>query len=113
MANELGIKHYDYATGQTVAYARTTDPDTSYNAAECVRPGITKIQSQVLNHFNFVKRSTDEALEKQFQAAYSPSTVRTRRAELVAMGLIKDSGRRTLNSRAHKVIIWEVVQNVD
>ncbi len=93
--------------------ARTTDPQTSHDAARSVE-NITETQSAILTLLTFPM--TDEELTDAFynmqQVAgwknASPSGIRTRRAELVARGLVKDSGERIKLSSGRSGIAWQV-----
>jgi hypothetical protein len=49
---------------------------------------------------------TDEQLVACLSGQMSASGARTRRAELVRAGLVRDSGERRLNSSGRKVILW-------
>lgn len=76
------------------AHARRTDPETSHKAAEAVTPGLNAIQRQVEA---FARTKLSGFLDRDLVEAFpdmGPSTLRTRRAELVARNIILDSGRR-------------------
>ncbi len=76
------------------AHARASDPQTSHDAAEAVTPGLGAIQQRVEA---FAKRQRHGFLDIDLTEALDdlgPSTVRTRRAELVARNVVLDSGRR-------------------
>lgn len=100
-------------TGMMAAQARTlhrrTDPETSRMAAEEVVPKLRKLQAEVLafaQGCGFVG-FTDLDLAKHFNNA--GSTYRTRRAELVRLGLIEDSAKMKIQKgRAHTV--WRCTQ---
>src|SRR5690349_12890558 len=79
------------------AHARRTDPETSHAAAASLTPErLAKGQAEVLNILRqgpmCDQRIAQTALA--WHSAQSPSGLRTRRAELVAAGLVEDSGRR-------------------
>ena len=86
---------------------RTTDPDTSVEAAEAIVPSKVNIQARVLA-FAKVDRPngfTDVELNQHF--SHTGSTYRTRRAELVAKGLIYDTSRRKQHAPSKRWhIIW-------
>ena len=91
------------------AFARIGDPDTSHLAAEDITPRIRILQAAVLSFaascrpFGF----TDPALSAHFDT--HSSTYRTRRAELVAMGMIEDSGERTcIGVSGRKHAVWRI-----
>ena len=88
---------------------RRTDPQTSRMAAEEVVPKLRTLQRQVLafaQGCGFIG-FTDLDLAKHFNNA--GSTYRTRRAELVRLGLVEDSGKmRGQKGRAHT--IWRCTQ---
>lgn len=88
------------------AYARSADPSTSHEAAAKVTPKLNKIQREVLELFRINRDMTD--LELQCSMQSHGSTHRTRRAELVKKGLIRDSGRRVKFDGSNR-IIWEIV----
>lgn len=94
-----------------IAVARNSDPATSHKAAERVTQHLTEIQKRVLAAFRALgsRPITDEDLVIQLPEL-APSTVRSRRAELVRMGKIRDSGRTVRNSRGHEVTVWELVK---
>ena len=86
---------------------RSGDPDTSKLAAFRASYKITEIQGRVLE---CIKNSTNGATDYDIQQYFEDdrSTYRTRRAELVAMGRVRDSGARLLQAGS-KRIIWEYV----
>ena len=94
------------------AYARSTDPQTSHEAARTVN--VTRGQEIVLNEFLMYHEMTDEQLIEALQvrqdscpdAKLSDSGARSRRAELVAIGILKDTGRRAKTVTGRKTTIW-------
>lgn len=88
------------------AHTRWSDPDTSFEAADKVTPKLKKIQTEVYLLFKAKVRMTDLELQRAFGS--SGSTHRTRRAELVELGLIRDSGKRVKQDGSNR-IIWEIV----
>lgn len=98
------------------AVARRDDPGTSWEAADSVT-GIRESQRVVLATLRRGGPMTDEqlldqvtrALQNGYLEAYriSPSGCRTRRAELVALGLVRDTGKRDLTVSGRHTIVWE------
>jgi len=94
------------------AHARTTDPQTSHQAARTVN--VTRGQQIVLNEFLMYHHMTDEQLIEVLKirqgscpdARLSDSGARSRRAELVAIGILKDTGHRTTTAAGRKTTIW-------
>ena len=103
------------------AVARSTDPGTSWEAARSITPEkLRKDQAAVLHAIKRWGPLTDEALDAHFSRfrttppspdfrTLSPSGVRTRRSELVSMGLVRDSGRKDTLRSGRKAIVWEAV----
>jgi len=83
---------------------RRQDQPTSIEAAQAIAPKLNEIQQQVLTYAKVMNDGfTDVDLNKYFNS--TASTYRTRRAELVAKGLIVDSWQREkINGRNH--IVW-------
>ena len=108
----------------TRAHARTTDPATSHAAAQSLGD-LTASQMAVLLVMQVLsfRRGTDVEIVARYNAVsqmdgtvivrQSPSGIRSRRAELVKMGKVRDSGMTKLymspGGRASRHIIWEVV----
>ena len=90
--------------------SRSSDPETSQRAAEQIGGRINTIQAKVLWWAKEVypRGFPDAELEQAFPE-YGPSTVRTRRRELVDAGLIEDSGFRVVNKKGRTCIIWRAV----
>lgn len=92
------------------ARARHTDPETSHEAARSV----TKIRESQLAVLNIIidwGPMTDEQIAlraEQVGLTQSPSGLRTRRSELVALDLVKHVGfsRTRANRRTRR---WEVI----
>jgi len=87
---------------------RTTNPDTSRQAAaRLTAQRLTQIQREILNYMALYPGGvTDLDIQRNFNDM--GSTYRTRRAELVAQGKVKDSGRRMIQM-ARKRILWQLV----
>lgn len=96
------------------AVARRTDPSTSWEAARSVT-GIRESQQQVLDLFRAFGPMTDEAAYTEHRRyslsahIQSVSGFRTRRSELVARGLLEDSGERRVGSTGRRMIVWRAV----
>lgn len=93
--------------------ARTTDPDTSHEAAEAIGKDLKELQRRVMEEFDRHGPLTHHRLIQLYREHYgfaAESTIRTRCAELVEMGLVEDSGiRQTLRGK-RKAIVWRLVQ---
>ena len=95
-----------------MAHARTLDPSTSHAAAASVR-NITQTQDHILLLLNF-PMTDDELVDAFYRMAdsngwkqASPSGIRSRRAELVALGLVKDTGERRKTFSGRQAIVWQ------
>lgn len=92
-------------------HARTSDPTTSHEAAASVG-NITDTQNHILLILTIPM--TDDELIDAFDAMAgsngwrlaSPSGIRSRRAELVALGLVKDTGDRKKSWSGRNAIVW-------
>lgn len=87
--------------------ARSTDPQTSHEAAEFVRPKAGTQRARVMDHLIGVGQNgtTDErAIE---DTGMNPSSYRGRRADLVQLGLVEQCGFST-NSSGCKAIVWRI-----
>ena len=98
-----------------VAKARATDPETSHEAAASVAR-ISDAQGFILKMLNTHGPLTDEKLWDLYHPAdiqiyhfihMSISGARSRRAELVKAGLVRDSGERRETRSGRKAIVWE------
>jgi len=94
--------------------ARTTDPDTSVEAAASIdEDQLRRSQLAVLKTLRHLVAATDAELVSSYLhradaglAHYqSQSGIRTRRNELVKAGLIVDTGVRAWSGRRHH-IVW-------
>lgn len=87
--------------------ARSTDPDTSLEAAEQAVSKIGKIQKQVLDYFIAAYPFERSDLDMQAHFGNNLSTYRTRRAELVAKGFIADTGSRIFQQGRRRALwVW-------
>jgi len=92
------------------ARARTTDPATSHQAAASVGDLRPK-QRAVLQVLAAAGACTDEQLAAAYAATpgaphQSPSGLRTRRAELVELGLVVNTGQRARMRTGRQAIVW-------
>jgi LmbE family N-acetylglucosaminyl deacetylase len=82
-------------TPELIRAAHSDDAEESLAAADQIILHLTSTQADVIEHFMTVgpRGLTDRQLTEQFSLDGS-STYRSRRAELTALGLVVDSGRR-------------------
>lgn len=101
------------------AHARRTDPGTSHAAAKSVR-NQTDTHERILELFERFGDATDEDLLIYWEQCaslfdwptISPSGLRSRRAELVALGLVVDTGRKDKTSTGRACIVWDRASEV-
>jgi hypothetical protein len=92
------------------AVARNTDPQTSWDAARSVTE-IRPRQQAILDHLADHGPQTDEEIALFYKGVrQSPSGLRTRRCELVEMGLVVDSGDRRRMASGRMAIVWDIVE---
>lgn len=95
------------------ARARNTDPWTSQAAAASLESSkIRASQEAILEFLKKYGSMDDGSLVKLYKGppAQSPSGIRTRRAELVEKGLVRDSGKTITMPSGRKAIMWEAVE---
>lgn len=91
------------------AFARSSDPATSHLAAASLDSDkLRASQSEVLHFMRLSGPVTDEQLVRYYVGTVpqSPSGLRTRRSELVARGLVEDTGQRVVLPSGRKAIVW-------
>ena len=89
---------------------RRGDPETSHAAAASLKD-IRASQRAVLSLLRDHGPSTDERLldlADRRGLLISPSGIRTRRHELVALDLVRDTGRTQVLASGRAAIVWEV-----
>lgn len=90
------------------AHARRTDPGTSHQAAASVG-GITQAHDRILDAFRRCGPMHDRMLINVLRNdRMSESGIRSRRAELVAQALVRDSGRTVRLQTGRLSIVWEI-----
>jgi hypothetical protein len=87
--------------------ARTTDPETSHEAAMSVT-NITPLKQEILQRLMTPMTDTDlyQLLTTSSRLIVTESGVRSRRAELVQAGLVRDTGERVKLATGRKAIVW-------
>ena len=88
--------------------ARNSDPGTSHAAARSVS-GTEHVRAAILSILGRYGNLTDEEIALIYgnrAPEVSPSGLRTRRAELVARGLVVDTGKRAATVSGRKAIVW-------
>lgn len=100
----------------TKAFARATDPQTSHDAADSVKD-LNATQNMIFRLLEIMPMS-DEDLINYYQQQIrmgaderdcpraSESGIRSRRAELVRMGKVVDSGDRARTASGRSTIVW-------
>jgi hypothetical protein len=96
------------------AHARRTDPETSHAAARSISSDkLRQSQDEVLRLFDVGGNMTDvevALLASVEGVVQSPSGLRTRRRELVDLGLLKDTGKRERLLSGRQAIVWGKVE---
>ena len=96
---------------------RELDPSTSFEAARSLKTeNITKTRNGILDILRNAPRH-DEKLVQSYNALSihhivpfaSDSGIRSRRAQLVELGLVEDSGERVKTASGRMSIVWQVV----
>lgn len=93
---------------------KRNDPETSFYAAVSTTPALSKEMYNniynVLHSNQAISGLTDEELIRvlttQLKHKYTPSGVRSRRAELVEAGWVKDSEKRRKTVSGRQSIVW-------
>lgn len=96
---------------EPVRMTRWADPITSYQAAASV--DLNKSQKIVMSAFRTRNSMTDEELVLQvvkIGLKLSQSGCRSRRKELVVMGVLRDSGVREKTAAGRSTTVWELIQ---
>ena len=91
--------------------ARATDPDTSHAAAASVnRVSETHqaIYTLILHHGPITDEALLPLLHKTFSLV-SPSGARSRRAELVKMGRVRNTGNTAILESGRQATLWAAV----
>ena len=91
--------------------ARRTDPQTSHDAANSVKD-VSKTKKAILVLLR--KHQSDMQLVANYSKLVrqnkapraSESGIRSRRAELVRLGLVKDTGKRDKSASNRQMIVW-------
>lgn len=97
------------------AKVRRYDPGTSFAAALSQTPDKTRGLYMAIRAVLARKPMTDEELLALFQSrskSVTPSGVRSRRAELVEAGWVRDSGQKRPTAAGHLSIVWEASPDV-
>jgi hypothetical protein len=94
--------------------ARITDPVTSHEAAATIS-NQASVYNAVLLVLERLGNATDEELWRRYHEersgglslpTVSPSGLRSRRNELVTMGLVRDTQRTRRTSSGRRAIVW-------
>lgn len=108
--SEPDAEHRDHVH-VAVAHARATDPETSHAAAASIPSEKLRVSQQTILELLRLQGPMDDRtigdvynmLDLPFQ---SESGLRTRRAELVRLGLVVDTGDRVVLPSGRKAIVW-------
>lgn len=88
-------------------FARLTDPETSHEAAQSVT-NITPLKQEILQRLMTPMTDADliATIKSSSRLLVTESGVRSRRAELVQAGLVKDTGERVKLATGRSAIVW-------
>lgn len=94
----------------TIAAVRTEDPSTSHAAAAAVQRPVGRIRAAVLL-VHQVNRAglTDAEMVARLPDDVLASSATKRRTDLVADGILRDSGKRRPTPSGCMAIVWQVV----
>jgi hypothetical protein len=106
MKDLFGDKLYSLPLVRAEQLSRRDDPDTSFQAGQSILVKLPVLQEEVLRVLRLAGKDgfTDWELEQKLGS--HGSTYRSRRSELVAAGLVVDSGRKRVNVGKTKRIVW-------
>ena len=91
--------------------ARQQNPSTSYHAADGIVHKLRPLQLKVLEVLKAAGPDGLADFEIEERCGDHGSTYRTRRAELVEVGLVRDSGR-VINLKGTNRIVWVMTELV-
>ncbi len=97
---------------QLEAKARVTDPDTSHQAAQSVT-GVTETQATIYTIISAFGPVTDERIKQIMDTAgyaVSPSSARSRRAELVVSGHVEAASVKGESALGNPSTRWQVTR---
>jgi len=87
--------------------ARTSDPETSRSAPQGIP--LSEHRAAVLEAMTLLGEATDEELLRHpLVNRQTPSGIRTRRAELVRLGLVVNSGHQRPTERGCRAVVWRL-----
>jgi hypothetical protein len=94
--------------------ARITDPVTSHEAAATVR-NLTATMEGIVTVLKHRGPQPDDMIARYYSLSgfpyASPSGLRSRRAELVDLGIIEPSGEFAKTPSGRRTIVWRLVAN--
>lgn len=95
------------------APTRRTDPDTSRIAAERHTPErLSALHRAVLFLLReYGPMTHDRLIQRVGSVTVSPQSIRSRCAELVKAGLVKDTGQRVTVAGRRRFIVWSLNTN--
>ena len=97
----------DYKPEPTLPYQAHSE--TSKAAAESMQSKAKMERGRVYRCIKSEKYGLIDE-EQQIALEMNPSTQRPRRIELVAAGLVRDSGRKRATSSGRMAVVWEAVE---
>jgi hypothetical protein len=97
--------------GPAAHQARRTDPATSHQAAAAITAErLTQVQQLVVDQLRTHGPMTDEQLLRSIAVDtgrdFAPSTIKTRRSELVAAGVVVDTSEIRQTRFGRNAIVW-------
>lgn len=89
---------------------RRRDPGTSWDAALSILPEKRQELYRIIYALLVKHQLTDDEIRQRFEMnnyPHSASGLRSRRAELVAAGWVRDSGNKRTSENGHPSTVWE------